>query len=310
MHHLSKMYVDDDINEKELMYLYTDLQMTLGLIPSYGEEGIIADIAHGTFNIAKSTLGFVGRKLGKLISRLFLSLRQLTENIFRRYDSLINKRLKMMEQRVGEVNENKFLKYKTHIVPCQVLKDRVSAALSVYSVLNNIESIFNHPVKRDSEDWRTPEFINAYSDMAKIGFDADRYALLKAPLKTYDKARVTKTLETLGYTPTDILDIVRSIAKFSNYASKTYTESMIKRFIACADKLSDYEQMISKAEDTMSEDQIESMRHNIQIKTARLWWMSHFIKAIYVVTNDILVDALKVANIFERCVEGVSTNED
>ena len=104
MHHLSKMYVDDDINEKELMYLYTDLQMTLGLIPSYGEEGIIADITHGTFNIAKSTLGFVGRKLGKLISRLFLSLRQLTENIFRRYDSLINKRLKMMEQRVGEVN--------------------------------------------------------------------------------------------------------------------------------------------------------------------------------------------------------------
>lgn len=310
MHYLSKAFVDDDFNENELAYFYTDLQMTLGLIPSYGEEGIVSDVLHGTFDITKGTLGFVGKKLGKLINRLFLSLHQLTETIFRRYDSLINRRLKGMEKHIDEVNENKFLKYKTHIVPCKVLKDRVNAALSVYNVLNNIESIFNYPIKQDSEDWRTPEFISAYRDMTKIGFDADRYSLLKAPIKTYDKVRVTGTLKTLGYTSNNILDITRSITKFSNYASKSYTESMIKRFVTCADKLSDYEQMISKAEDTMSEDQIESMRHNIQIKTARLWWMSHFIKAIYVVTNDILVDALKVTNIFERCVEGVSTDEN
>lgn len=310
MHYLSKTFTDDDINEKELAYLYTNLQMNLGLIPSYGEEGIISDVLHGTFDIAKGTLSYIGKKLGKLVNRLFLSLRQLTDSIFRRYDSLVNRRLKMMETHLNEINETKFLKYKTHIVSYKSLEDRVSAALSVYSVLNNIESIFNYPVKKDSEDWRTPEFINAYKDMTKIGFDADRYSLLKAPIKTYDKARVTGTLDTLGYTPNNILDITRSITKFSNYASKTYTESMVKRFVTCADKLADYEEMISKAEDTMSEDQIESMRHNIQIKTARLWWMSHFIKAIYVVTNDILVDALKVTNIFERCVEGVSTDEN
>ena len=56
-----------------------------------------------------------------------------------------------------------------------------------------------------------------------------------------------------------------------------------------------------KMED-IDQEELEEKKHILSIKLARLWWVSHFIKATHVVASDVVIDILKICKVAERCI--------
>jgi hypothetical protein len=285
-------------NTRSLNSLYSEIKVDLGLPILPGQEEIeFSRIA----NSAISGLTYVAKKLQQLTTRVVLTMRNLAENVFLRYSAIMLRWDKRIKLNLNKIDGSKFGNTSVTIVPKNLLMKRISALIKLHHILNNIESICDSPVKHDSADWRTPEIMIAYRAMTEIGFDANRFNLIGKVSAAYDQSREKNLISQLGYTTHDLLEIISGMKTLSVYAQENSLKHITTRFVDYSDKLTAYEESLNKLDD-MDSEELATKKHILDIKLARLWWISHFIKSSYVVAGDVVVDILKLCKIAERCI--------
>lgn len=285
-------------NEIDLDNLYHELKCDLGLIETYGKESIEwMEAAEKTW----SGLKYVTHKLQLLTNRIFISMRNLTEKVVLRYSSIVLRWDKRIKENVELIDSEKFGARKTNVVSQALLLKRIDALVKLNHVLDNIESICEAPIPTESGDWRTSEIKLAYSAMQSIGFDASRFNLIGKVTSDYDDSRTKATLNELGYDLRALQEIVHKLGSLAKYAQSNSVTLLSKRFLEYSDKLKNYEISLRETPD-LDDEEVAERKHTLDIKLARLWWVSHFIKSSYVVANDICIDVLKICKIAELCI--------
>lgn len=288
----------DSTNEQALDDLYYELKCDLGLIETYGKEAIeLMPLAEKTW----SGLKYVAHKLQLLTSRVFISMRNLTEKVVLRYSSIVMRWHKRLNENIDLVDSQKFGSRKINVVPHKLLLARVDALVKLHHILDNIEAICEAPISSVDGDWRTSEIKIAYSAMQSIGFDANKFNLIGKVESDYDKARRKSTLSELGYEVRDIATIVEKLKPLAKYAQSNSVTLLSKRFLDYSEKLKHYEMSLRETPD-LDQDEVDQKKYILDIKLARLWWVSHFIKSSYVVANDICIDVLKICKVAELCI--------
>lgn len=285
-------------NEIDIDNLYYELKCDLGLIETYGKESIEwMEAAEKTW----SGLKYVTHKIQMLTTRIFISMRNLTEKVVLRYSSIVLRWDKRIKENVDLIDATKFGERRTKVVPQQLLLKRIDALVKLNHVLDNIESICEAPIPAESGDWRTSEIKLAYAAMQSIGFDASRFNLVGKVTSDYDESRIKSTLNELGYDLRSLQDVVHKLAHLAKYAQSNSVTTLSKRFLEYSDKLKNYEVSLRETPD-LDDEEVAERKHTLDIKLARLWWVSHFIKSSYVVANDICIDVLKICKIAELCI--------
>jgi hypothetical protein len=277
--------------------LYEELKYDLQ-ITSAGTEGFGDDV----LTVASASLSYISEKLGKLSVKLVHSLRNSMELIVLRYSSIVFRWQKRISANLSKINNDRFSERKASIVDKEQLLLRISAVQKLHHVLDNVELVCEAPVKSNSVDWRTPEFMQAYDAMMKIGFDANRFDLVKKASAVYDEARTKGTLDAHGYTVSDIEELIELIKPLAHYAQSNQAKALAKRFVDYSDKLVKYETSLREQTDLDDFERQERLSV-LNIRIARLWWLSHFIKAANVLATDVVKDVLTICKIAEQCIE-------
>lgn len=285
-------------NEQALDDLYYELKCDLGIIETYGQETIeLMPLAEKTWSGVK----YVAHKLQLLTSRIFISMRNLTEKVVLRYSSIVMRWHKRLNENINLIDPHKFGSRKINVVPQALLFARIDALVKLHHILDNIESICEAPISHTDGDWRTSEIKTAYSAMQSIGFDSNKFNLIGKVESDYDKARRKTTISELGYDVRDLGNVVEKLKPLARYAQSNSVTLLSKRFLDYSDKLKNYEMSLRETPD-LDQDEVDQRKYILDIKLARLWWVSHFIKSSYVVANDICIDVLKICKVAELCI--------
>lgn len=289
----------EQTNLNELSALYMEIKQDLGIL-EVGDESF-GDVAKSVGSGILSGIKYLAKKIGRLTTRLIMSLRNVAERTFLRYESIVHRWNKRIINNTKNLDMEKFDNRKIRVVSYDTLSKRIDAVYKVQHLLNNVEAVCDSPVNPNSEDWRTSEFMSAYRAMQDIGFDANRFDLVRKVSADYDKARIKGSVEGLGYTFATLRSLVEKIGPIAKYADKKTVTQLTDQFVKYSDQLTTYEKSIKEHEDLDSEEREEKM-HILNIKIARLWWLSHFVKANYVIAGDIVMDVLKLSKVAEECI--------
>lgn len=288
----------DSINEQSLCDLYRELQIDFGLVDEYGQETIeLKPLGEQAW----SGIKYIAQKLQFLTNRIFISMRNLTEKVVLRYSSIIVRWNKRIKENINRIDSHKFGSRRVKVVPYQTLIRRIEALVKLHHLLDNIEAICEAPISPTDGDWRTHEIKLAYSAMQSIGFDANKFNLIGKVESDYDKARIKSTLSELGYDLRELQTSIDKLQSLAKYAQSNSVTLLSKRFLDYSEKLKNYEISLHETPD-LDQDETERRKYILDIKLARLWWVSHFIKSSYVVANDICIDVLKICKVAELCI--------
>lgn len=288
------------LNTQSIEDLYLEIKEDLLILDD--SELPAQESIHQILNAGISGVSSISKKIGLLFSRILISLRNITEKVLLRHNSIITRWNNRIIKNLNYIDNNKFNQYVTRVVPYHILEKRIAVLLKLHYVIDNIESICEARVDPNSEDWRTQEIISMYTKLSEIGLDATRLNLLNKVSSSYDKVRLKATVENLGYTVSHLTEIIARIKPIVQYADFNSVKKISNRFVAYSDKLAKYEESLRFNEEDMSSSELEEKRHILKIKLARLWWVSHFIRATYVIADDIVIDVLKLCKIAEKCI--------
>ncbi len=277
--------------------LYYELKCDLGLIATYGQESFDWMRAAGK---TWSGIRYIAEKLQSITTRLFIMIRNTTEKVVMRYSSIMVRWDKRIHANLNRIDSNQFGARSVNVVPHELLMKRIDALTKLHHLLENIESICESPIASHEGDWRTVEIRMAYAVMQKIGFDADRFSLVGKVTAEYDSSRTKAPLSVHGYDLSSLREAIDKLRGLAKYAQADNVTKLSKRFVEYSDRLRNYEKSIE--EEGPSREDYEQQTYILNIKLARLWWISHFIKASYVVANDICIDVLKICKVAELCI--------
>lgn len=257
------------------------------------------DLSQTMLTFAGVALKYLGNGLAFLAERVFKLLRNQAEKSFMNNQQILTNYKTRVWKSARDLDGVKFDATQVNVVPYDQLVKRVAAVEAVHRALEKVDSIYSAPVS-SNDSWVTAECERAISAMEKIGFQARHYDFLTTVSKTYATARKKQPLYLHKYTPKNIMGLIDRCERLSKYMDPDYISSFEDKYEKCTDKLNIYE--LNTDLKDFSEKEVEQREHDAKIRAARLWWVAHFVKAAYTVTNDIFADIEKLANATERCV--------
>lgn len=260
-------------------------------------EGLITEAARKTANVA----GEVIKRVGRIATSLLVLLRNTGEMIFSKYTTIMERWNKRLKNHMDRIDVDRFTSYKLVAPDYEVLKKRVSVLNKLHFLIDNLEHICDAPAHKDSNDWRVPEFTTAYKAMQEIGFDSTSYDLVRKLSPNYKKQRYKATIGTHGYMPMHLHELVNDCTIVAKYASKSSMDAIHKKVMAYSEHLLKYEQAVRNNEELNEDDKVERLQQ-IDLRIARLWWITHFINSLYKVSYDVVTDVLNLCKIAEKCM--------
>ena len=258
-------------------------------------EGITSQIIEKTSDVATKII----KKLSKISVRLFSILRNTGEHIFSRYESILERWNKRIKNNISRIDESQFYQYRIAIPDYEVLKKRIEVLKNLHFLIDNLEHICDSPAHKDTNDWRVPEFSTAYKAMGEIGFDATSYDLLKREAPGYKKQKYKATIEAHGYHVAHLHELINGCEIVAKYASKQNIDIIHRKVVNYSDQLLKYELAI-RTNDNMDDADKNERLQQIDMRIARLWWITHFINSIYKIAHDVVVDVLNLCKVAEK----------
>jgi DNA-binding Lrp family transcriptional regulator len=277
---------DEEVFETSYLELQEELQMLLN--PNFRSDENYTDLAKSV----GSSLAKMARKISALVMRMLRILRNGAEKTFSRSQSIQQRWEKRLKNNLNRIDQEKFYEKKLKIVSYEKLLLRIDAVKQLHVLLSNISQICDSPVT--SSDWRTPEFKRAYSVLYKIGFDLSKFSLTKSVSTLYDQDRSTVSVSHHGYSLDKLVQVVEKIKTLAQYADSRTTTKIEKSFVAYGESLSRYDAQLQEQGESSSVN-----REILEIRLARFWWATHFIKVAHQIAYDIMVDVLKLCKAAE-----------
>lgn len=289
--------------EREFIETYIALKIKLGYVDILpGNEGI-SDIL--TRFAGKAVKSF-GHGLAFVAGRTFNIIRNQAIKAFNDYKHILAIWKTKVWKNSRLIDGNKFDAYTIRMVPYAILKDRINAVLAIHQALEHVKTILDAPVQANN-NWLTTDCQKAIDVMAKIGYNATDFNMLDDSLSSmYNKASLKQAIFLHKYTLNNIMGLFDYVEKIANYADPKYIKAYEEKFELCTDKLNEDEEDIlhKEMEDTedTKEKEIVKDKYELSMRSSRMWWIIHFIKAAYKVTNDIFKDMERLTIISERCI--------
>lgn len=286
-------FLEKDYEEAKLLLVELD-QHHASLV---GTEGIISEAVHKTADVA----GALIKRISRIATRLLILLRSTGEQIFSTYTAILERWDKRLKNNIGRIDNTKFGSYKLSIPDYEVMKKRIAVLNKLHFLIDNLEHVCDSPAQRDTNDWRVPEFMAAYRAMQEIGFDSTSYDLIRKLSPGYKKQKYKATLDAHGYMVAHLQELVKDCSIVAKYASKSTRDIIHTKVTHYSDQLLKYEQAVRTNED-MDESSKNEKLQQIDMKIARLWWITHFINSLYKVSSDVVNDVLNLCKVAEKAM--------
>lgn len=259
------------------------------------------------FELSGSALRYISSSLYTISLRLFESLRTSTEQTFLNYATTLHTWKDRIWKNLRQVDGNKFDEQVINVMPYNVMTKQLKAIETIHTALSSVSAIYDKDVKKNSDDFLTPECNTAISALENAGYIIDDLDVMKNISAPYLKARVKQSIYLHKYTIKNVLTILDRFGKVARYSDSKYIDKLEDKFGVCIDKLQAYEETTATS-DTLSKDEIDDRKHITKARTARLWWYAQFIKAAYTMSNDIYNDFKKLSLAVERSIATPSSN--
>ena len=275
-----------------------------------GQESLTESLTE----FAAVTLKYASAGLFYLGNRTFNFIRAQSEKKFLNYNTVMVRWKSRVWKNARNIDGREFDAYQLNIVPHAEMVKRIYTVELIHKCLSNISGIYNAPIKKNSDDWATPECTKVITQLEKIGFKAKHLDENGGISKQYAESRKKQPLYLHGYTPKRIMDLLTRCEKLASYGDEKYINEFEKKYLAYGDALEDYD---SDTEDKKFEleekgkekgesytrkelQEIEHRKNESRVKSARMWWLAHFLKVAYVITGDIIADMEKLMRATEN----------
>lgn len=291
----------DDVPDPDTGYT-TAMQKDI----SIGNEELIAKLT----DFAGLALKFLGNGLFNLANSTFDGLCHRGEKLFYNYPALITSWKSRVWKCSRNIDGQKFDAYTVYVSPHAELIKRIQVMEAVHKTISDISGIYNAPISK-GDNWETPECERVLTALKKVGIFIEGKADFSSVGKQYNATKKKQPLFLHGYTPKRIIDILTRCDKIVSYASKSHIEKLQNTYFKYVDKIDNFEIdtddkefNIDAENDASNKDyrEVEDRRRENRIRSARLWWLAHFLKIGYVLMEEIINDIEILVKATESCV--------
>lgn len=255
---------------------------------------ILTLVANEEFDMTPTSSGVLSTlmrflsQLGIVVKSLFVKLSLTLQIITKRYNNIFNKYYTAISTNKSNIDTTKFYNTKIDMVNNIVMRKRIRAVQQLFSILSNMDNILNA-----SGPWDTVELKRAFSYLVEIGYDTQSQSLVNKISSSYKNDTISQTVNQHMYSINGLVSLLDTVRSFEPYTKDSFVTNLKRKFANCSEKLVN--------ESRLTED--TSKKQILQVKLMRLWWCSHFIKAAYIITNDICRDMSKLCVAANNAIE-------
>lgn len=239
-----------------------------------------------------STLKRFLTQLDIVIKSLFVKLSLTLQIITKRYNVIFNKYYTAISTNKNKINTSTFYNTRLNIVNNITMWKRIKAAQQLFSILSNMDGVLNA-----SGHWDTIELKRGFDYLIEIGYDAQSQALINKVSDSYRNDSITQTVNQHMYSINGLIELLNRAKSFEQYTRDSFVVNLKRKFAIVSERL--------VTEKRLTED--PAKQQILQTKLMRLWWCSHFIKAAYIITNDVCRDLSKLCVAANNAIEEDNT---
>ena len=244
----------------------------------------------GSFELIKS----ITYQISALAHSLFIKLSMLINKLTKDYAILFDKYVNILNSNRENIDITKFSNSKITCTNYITTVKRLQTVTHLFTILNNIDSVVSAP-----GNWDTPEIKKSFDLLINIGFDTNSQSLINKPSPSYTNDEISQTILQHQYTLDKIFSLVEQVKQLEKYTKSSYIVNLNKKFTSISQKLVEQKRAANQ-DSNIDQDKIKT-------QLIRIWWCSHFIKAVYTISNDIVSTMLKLC---KAAVNSIKPDED
>ena len=236
----------------------------------------------------------IGYQIGALAHSLFVKLSMVINKLTKDYAILFDKYVNILNNNRENIDITKFSNSKVTCTNYITTVKRLQTVTHLFTILNNIDSIISA-----SGNWDTPEIKKSFDLLINIGFDTNSQSLINKPSPSYTNDDISQTVLQHQYTLDKMFSLIEQVKPLEKYTKSGYVVNLNKKFASISQKLVEQKRAANQ-DPNINQDKIK-------IQLIRVWWCSHFIKAVYTISNDIVSTMLKLC---KAASNSIKHNED
>ena len=223
---------------------------------------------------------------------------KITLRIVKKYDKLLEMWNNNINKNLRNIDEEKYTSLKVKVVNIRELYLRVEFIKDIYTILSDVKRIVND----SSSEWKTVEIDKLLKSSMRVGFDASSFNIAKKLNSVYIDKRKEDNIIDAGYTISKVVETVSRVDSIVKVSRSSFVSKIKKNIEDTANELIARNKIITSSNE-LNNSSKKNLRNELEVKTIRLWWVSQFVNAYYVLLDDVLSDILVVCSAVEKCIE-------
>ena len=272
------------------------------IVQYFNEDGTIKytanedlrDIYESIKEIATSVASIIKKYVPIVLNNVY----KITLRIAKKYDKLLEMWNNNINKNLRNIDEEKYTSLKVKVVNIRELYLRVEFIKDIYTILSDVKRVVND----SSSEWKTVEIDKLLKSSMRVGFDASSFNIAKKLNSVYIDKRKEDNIIDAGYTIIKVVETVSRVDSIVKVSRSSFVSKIKKNIEDTANELIARNKIITSSNE-LNNSSKKNLRNELEVKTIRLWWVSQFVNAYYVLLDDVLSDILVVCSAVEKCIE-------
>ena len=272
------------------------------IVQYFNEDGTIKYTANEDLRDIYESIKEIATNVASIIKKyvpiVLNNVYKITLRITKKYDKLLEMWNNNINKNLRNINEEKYTSLKVKVVNIRELYLRIEFIKDIYTILSDVKRIVND----SSSEWKTVEIDKLLKSSMRVGFDASSFNIAKKLNSVYIDKRKEDNIIDAGYSISKVVETVSRVDSVIKVSRSSFVSKIKKNIEDTANELIARNKIITSSNE-LNNSSKKNLRNELEVKTIRLWWVSQFVNAYYVLLDDVLSDILVVCSAVEKCIE-------
>lgn len=272
------------------------------IVQYFNEDGTIKYTANEDLRDIYESIKEIATNVASIIKKyvpiVLNNVYKITLRITKKYDKLLEMWNNNINKNLRNINEEKYTSLKVKVVNIRELYLRIEFIKDIYTILSDVKRIVND----SSSEWKTVEIDKLLKSSMRVGFDASSFNIAKKLNSVYTDKRKEDNIIDAGYSISKVVETVSRVDSVIKVSRSSFVSKIKKNIEDTANELIARNKIITSSNE-LNNSSKKNLRNELEVKTIRLWWVSQFVNAYYVLLDDVLSDILVVCSAVEKCIE-------